>query len=86
MLIEETSLKILQGHEEGVLETVFLPDGNLASCSSDKKIKIWNLDDNEEICELSGHSDCILSLCLLFNDLLGLKTLQSKSGTAKKGV
>ena len=70
MIIEEASLKFLQGHSEAVHEVVFLPDGSLASCSRDEKIKIWNLDSGEEIGELNGHTKPVYSICLLQRDML----------------
>ena len=63
-------MKTLQGHTKRVHETVFLPDGSLASCSEDEKIKMWSLNSDEEICELTGHNECVYSICLLSNDLL----------------
>ena len=86
MKIEEKSLKTLQGHTQQVLETIFLSDGTLASCSKDRKIKIWNLDKAQQICELNGHNNFVYSICLLSSNLLasGSEIRQSKFGTGKK--
>ncbi|MBW4479278.1 MAG: AAA-like domain-containing protein [Tolypothrix brevis GSE-NOS-MK-07-07A] len=47
----------LEGHSRGVSSVTFSPDGKtLASTSSDKTIKLWNLETKKEITTLNGHS------------------------------
>ena len=64
----------LIGHSWSVLSLIQLKDGNIASSSSDRTIKIWNikinnLNNNELIniplCTIKGHSNSICSLLQL---------------------
>jgi len=44
-------------------------DSHLASCSADKKIKIWNTTTG--FCEKTiGESDCVYSLAFRFDNVL----------------
>jgi len=56
-------IRILTGHEDGVLSVSFSPDGKtLASGSADQTIKLWNLETGEEIHTLTGHDKVVLSV------------------------
>ncbi|MBE9008546.1 trypsin-like peptidase domain-containing protein [Fortiea sp. LEGE XX443] len=60
-----TRLEILtpKGHSGSVLSVAFSPDGRtLASGSSDKTIKIWNIATGREIRTLNGHSELVNSV------------------------
>ncbi|ETO32883.1 WD-40 repeat-containing protein [Reticulomyxa filosa] len=51
------------GHSETVSFIRFSPDNQqLASCSYDKTIRIWDFESGKEIKRLSGHSDIIFEL------------------------
>jgi WD40 repeat protein len=53
----------LEGHENYVNSISFSPDGKtLATGSSDKTIKLWNLDTGKEIRTLQGHDSYINSV------------------------
>ena len=58
------------GHSGFVNQVIFLPNGDVASCSSDKTIKIWNIERTEMLYELNGQTCSILSIALLQNGLL----------------
>jgi WD40 repeat protein len=47
-----------------------LPDGNLATASEDKSIKIWNMKNNECLKTLNGHTDLVFGTVILDNGLL----------------
>jgi WD40 repeat protein len=47
-----------------------LPDGKLASGSADKTIKIWNIETGKCLTTLVGHTEAVLSLCLVDADTL----------------
>ena len=49
---------------------VYLPNGNLISCTQDKTIKVWDLTGGECMKKLKGHSDWVLCLLLLINGQL----------------
>jgi WD40 repeat protein len=61
----EIEIKTLSGHTSYVLSLAVLPDGSLASGSSDTKIKIWDTIKGIEIKTLSGHTSYVLSLAVL---------------------
>ena len=49
-------IKVLEGHENGVLCVSFSPDGKyLASGSKDKTIRVWELQSGACVCEYKGH-------------------------------
>ncbi|MEH2073969.1 MAG: hypothetical protein V7K57_06185 [Nostoc sp.] len=53
----------LQGHSNSVNSVTFSPDGKtLASGSSDKTIKLWDVGTGREIYTLQGHSSCVNSI------------------------
>ena len=57
-----SELFTLTGHTGYVHSVVKLPDGWLASGSSDRTIKVWYLEQKKEVRTLSGHTDSVVSL------------------------
>jgi len=56
-------LSTLSGHMDGVTSVTFSPDGKmLASGSSDKTIKLWDVASGRELRTLSGHADSVWSI------------------------
>ena len=55
----------IKAHENAIYSILELNDGNIASCSSDYKIKIWSIKTNNLIKILEGHNSIIWSLCQL---------------------
>ncbi|MEG4201432.1 WD40 domain-containing protein [Microcoleus sp. Pol12A5] len=52
-----------EGHSNVVISVAFSPDGKtLASASSDKTIKLWNLQSQKPIATLTGHSNSVRSI------------------------
>ena len=55
----------LEGHIDSVWSVCALLDGNLASGSVDKSIKIWDLPSGQCIQTLKGHTRSVCSVCAL---------------------
>lgn len=60
----------LTRHTGTVLQVTFLADGNLASCSEDKTIKIWDTVTGHMLYELRGSLGRMMSLATLPNNYL----------------
>ena len=53
----------LKGHGDGVTSVAFSPDGKrLASCSTDKTIKLWDVATGQETLTLKGHYSMVMSV------------------------
>jgi len=53
----------LENHQDGIRDISFTPDGSvLASSSSDKTIKLWDVKTGKEIYTLNGHMDSVKSI------------------------
>lgn len=61
---------LLNAHTEYVNKVLFLPNGNLASCSDDGTLKVWDENSGEFLYELVGHTDTVVSLVILPNGQL----------------
>ena len=57
----------LNGHTCYVSQIIFLNNDNIASCSWDNSIKIWDQESGELLFELTGHTNSVFSLVLLPN-------------------
>ncbi len=56
------SQKVLQGHKNSVLLSVFSPDcARVASASSDQTVRIWDTKSGECLHVLKGHRGCVRS-------------------------
>jgi hypothetical protein len=54
----------LGAHADAVGSVTFSPDGKtIASASSDKRIKLWNVASGENTATLDGHTDRVSSIC-----------------------
>lgn len=58
-------LRILKGHRGRILALVALPDGRLASASSDQSIRLWNLTSGATDGVLEGHQGWIRELAAM---------------------
>ena len=55
----------IEGHTDHVNSLAVLPDGRLASGSSDKTIRLWDIKTGIETARLEGHTDRVTAICLL---------------------
>jgi len=54
---------VLQGHTEDVEFVAFSPDGRqLATSSSDRHVRLWNVESGQAIAVLQGHQNVVLGL------------------------
>ena len=60
-------LQTLNGHSDWIRGLVYLPNGNLVSCSCDTTIKVWDLARGECIKTLTCHSSDVYCILLLKN-------------------
>ena len=63
-------LQTLDGHSSWISDFVYLPNGNLVSCSLDKTFKVWDLTRGECIQTITGHSLGVYCIVLLRNGQL----------------
>ena len=63
-------MRTLEGHADGVVALVALPNGQLASGSSDHSIKIWDVATGAEVRTLEGHEDYVWAVVALPNGQL----------------
>ncbi len=52
----------IEGHTKNVNSIIQLMDGNLASCSKDKTIRIWNIQTRECLHILLGHNNSVSAI------------------------
>lgn len=64
VLLDEVG-QTLSGHGDRVRQVVFLLDGNLASCSDDAVIKVWDLQSGTTAYELTGSSGAVRAMAPL---------------------
>ena len=67
---EREEVRVLEGHEDGILSLILLKNGNLCSGSADLFIKIWNWNSGECIYTIPGHQKWVKCLCELEDDIL----------------
>ena len=57
-----TKIDSFRAHEEGVWDIKHVSSSQIASCSWDKKIKLWNLETNECLRTFTGHTNSVACL------------------------
>ena len=70
VVTDDEQKKIIEGHDDRVNKVITLKDNVFASCSNDKKIKIWKLKcetsiNIEQLSIIEAHSDWVNSIILL---------------------
>jgi WD40 repeat protein len=60
-------IRTIEGHNDYVYSLAFIGNDELASCSNDKTIKIWSLNDGTLKKTLEGHTSQVYALILLPN-------------------
>ena len=68
-------IQILIGHSDWINNIIYLPNGNLVSCSDDETINVWDLARGECIKTLKGHSSHVICIFLLRNGHLASGSL-----------
>ena len=58
----------LTGHTRAVVQVIEVEDGRLFSCSQDKTIKVWNVEQRNCIATIEGHKNFIQSIIKLSAD------------------
>src|SRR5262249_23029954 len=59
-------VRLLAGHQGGVHQVAFSPDGMLlATAGADKLVRIWDAATGKELKALSGHTDAVV--CVVFS-------------------
>ena len=54
-------IRVFSGHTAEVVECAFSPDGRiLASASSDKTLRLWDVHTGTEMANLKGHTDAVM--------------------------
>lgn len=61
----ESDASRIAGHSGWIRALTLLPDGKLASCSSDNTILLWDLDSGLESLRLAGHVGEVMALAQL---------------------
>lgn len=61
--------KKLEGHTDWVI-SVFVLDNLIISVSTDKTIKIWDINTGTCLKTLEGHNDCVTSVYLVKDNLI----------------
>ena len=74
VFVTDKLLHTLSGHSESVKRVIFLENGNLASASEDKSIKLWDPSTGSMLAELTGHFSSVLCLAQLHNGWLASGT------------
>lgn len=69
----------MTGHSNLVRCLVLLPNNTIASGSADKTIKIWNATTGELINTLNGHTDSVLCVILLKDEITNEPIITSSS-------
>jgi WD40 repeat protein len=76
--------KVLEGHIGWVCKVIELTDGQLASCSQDKTIRLWNMNTGE--CQvLTGHTDEVRSLVQISSNTMISGSLDNTIRVWKNG-
>ena len=64
---------IKNAHDRGIRKVLYNSEGNIISCSYDKTIKIWELDNNGDYINVTGKSSLynaiIIAIMTRFNEL-----------------
>ena len=68
----------ISGHEDVVYRCLFTPDGNVVSCSHDKKVMVWQLEEgvpaeptNLEVVDVGKQCECYSQMaCVLSNTII----------------
>ena len=63
-------IKALKGHTGWIWDLIQLQNGNLASCSKDKTVRIWDMANYESIAVRIGHTDEVNALVELPQGIL----------------
>jgi WD40 repeat protein len=62
-----TKIDSFEAHENGIRDLKHLSSSQIASCSEDKQIKLWDLETNECLRTLIGHTDYVSCLEISFD-------------------
>ena len=70
----------LRGHSAGVSSLALLPDGrHVVSGSSDRTLKLWNLETGEELRTFAGHSDQVNSVAVSSDGKLAVSVSRDRT-------
>ncbi len=73
-------IRTLQGHTDSINAVTVIPDGSrVISASSDKTLKVWDMETGEELQSLQGHTDLVRGVVVMPNGRRAISASSDKT-------